>query len=154
MQPRLLRGTVLVTLYAVFESTVTEVAGFIQRGQGKRISLDEFKGNRNLLTWARKHFEDYLDFQLTLTENNERWKRLRLLSDLRNAIVHRNGRLDMIKKKEKKEEEEEKEKAGIKDVNGFLFVDEAFVKQTFLFVKDELEDLVERCKAWDTAQKA
>ena len=144
VQPRLLRCTFLAALFAVYESAVTEVAVLIRRKQAGQTNTVKSRRNRNFLDWANKYYKECLNFELS--KNDNRWERLRLLSDLRNAIVHRNGRLDMVRKRDKILKNE-----GVCSEYGFLVVDQDFVKQTFSLVKDEIEDLVRRYKEWDTA---
>ena len=90
--PRVLRNPFLVSLFAVYESAVTEIAKAIQRKKGVGISIDDLKGD--FLQRSKNYYEHVLQFQLALS--NDSWQRLMLLSDLRNAIAHTNGRLDMI----------------------------------------------------------
>ncbi len=131
VQPRLLRCTFLAALFAVYESAVTEVAELIRPKQAGQTTTVRSRRNRNFLDWANKHYKECLNFELS--KNNIRWERLRLLSDLRNAIVHRNGRLDMVRKRDKILKNE-----GVCSEYGFLVVDQDFVKQTFSLVTDEL----------------
>ena len=93
--PRVLRNPFLVSLFAVYESAVTEIAKLIQQKRGLAISIADLKGD--LLKRSKKYYEHVLQFQLSL--GNENWQRIMLLSDLRNAIAHTNGRLDMVSKR-------------------------------------------------------
>ncbi len=147
VRPRILRGPFLVTLFAVYETSVTEVASRIQKKRSGQISLDDIKGD--LLNRAQKYYKHVLQFELS--SNNKRWERLTVLADLRNAIAHTNGRLDMI---EEKKREKILKINGVEDKLGFVIVSGAFLRETFTLVKDDLEDLVARYKEWDTADKA
>ena len=144
--PRALRNPFLVSLFAVYESTVTEVAKIMQKKKGVGISIDDLKGD--FLKRSRKYYEHVLQFQLSLS--NERWQRLMLLSDLRNTIAHTNGRLDIARTKTR---ERILKNEGAKEELGCLVVEGAFLKETFTFVKDDLEGLVDRYKEWDTATR-
>ena len=147
VHPRVLRNPFLVSLFAVYESAVTEIAKLIQQKKGLAISIDDLKGD--LLKRSKKYYEHVLQFQLSL--GNENWQRVMLLSDLRNAIAHTNGRLDMVSKRTRERILKSK---GVREELGCLVVEGAFLKETFAFVKNDLEGLVERYKEWDTATRA
>ena len=144
--PRVLRNPFLVSLFAVYESTVTEIAKAMQQKKGAGISIDDLKGD--FLTRAKNYYEHVLQFQLSLS--NDSWQRLKLLSDLRNTIAHTNGRLDIVLARRR---ERILNSEGAKEELGFLVVEGAFLKETFEFVKDDLEGLVGRYKEWDTATR-
>ena len=147
VHPRVLRNPFLVSLFAVYESAVTEIAKLIQQKKGLALSIDDLKGD--LLKRSKKYYEHVLQFQLSL--GNENWQRVMLLSDLRNAIAHTNGRLDMVSKRTRERILKSK---GVREELGCLVVEGAFLKETFAFVKNDLEGLVERYKEWDTATRA
>ena len=144
--PRVLRNPFLVSLFAVYESTVTEVAKAMQQKKGARISIDDLKGD--FLKRSKNYYKHILQFQLSLS--NDSWQRLMLLSDLRNAIAHTNGRLDIVSTRTR---ERILKIEGAKEELGCLVVEGAFLKETFAFVKDDLEGLVGRYKEWDTATR-
>ncbi len=143
--PRVLRNPFLVSLFAVYETTVLEIAILIQKKQNVRISINDLKGD--VLERAKKYYSEVLQFELSKT--NISWERLSLLSDLRNVIAHTNGRIDTIA--DSKRERLLKSK-GVYDWLDFVLVDEAFLKETYTLVKDEIEALMERYKAWDSAR--
>ena len=144
--PRVLRNPFLVSLFAVYESAVTEIAKAMQRKKGVGISIDGLKGD--FLQRSKNYYEHVLQFQLTLS--NDIWQRLMLLSDLRNAIAHTNGRLDIISSRTR---QRILKSEGAKEELGCLVVEGAFLKETFAFVKDDLESLVKRYKEWDTSTR-
>ena len=145
--PRSFRNPFLVILFAVYESVVTEIAGLIQEKIGQQISLKEINGD--LLERVKKYYKHILKFEPS--RSNKSWQRLMLLSDLRNAIAHRNGRLDLVGQSTRKRILTNK---GIKEYHVFLIVNERFLRETFDLVKEELEDLVARYKEWDTEYRA
>ena len=144
--PRVLRNPFLVSLFAVYESAVTEIAKAMQRKKGVGISIDGLKGD--FLQRSKNYYEHVLQFQLALS--NDIWQRLMLLSDLRNAIAHTNGRLDIISSRTRRRILKSE---GAKEELGCLVVEGAFLKETFAFVKDDLESLVKRYKEWDTSTR-
>ena len=144
--PRVLHNPFLVSLFAVYESAVKEIAKLIQKKQGARISLEDLKGD--LLNRAKKYYDQVLQFDLS--KSNDHWQRLMLLSDLRNAIAHTNGRLDLIKAGTK---QKILKSDGVREYFDRVLVEPTFLRETFTMVKDDLESLVARYKAWDTANR-
>lgn len=145
--PRILRCPPLVTLFAVYESAVKEIAGLVQKRQGRRISIDDLKGD--LLTRAKKYYKHVLHFKLS--RSDQHWQQITVLSDLRNVIAHTNGRLDVLS-------EERRAKIlkidGVEDKMGYLVVNGAFLRDTFALVREDLEDLVARYKELDKSDEA
>ena len=141
--PRVLRNPFLVSLFAVYETAVVEVAELIKKRQNVRISLSDLKGD--FLERAKKYYGDVLQFELS--RSNKSWERLSLLSDLRNSIAHTNGRVDMIAGGKRKKILNSK---GVDRWFGFVVVDEAFLRETYALVKDDIEALVNRYEEWDS----
>ena len=138
--PRSLRCPFLITLFAVYESAVKEIAGLIQKRQGGQISIDDLKGD--LLSRAKKYYRHVLHFELS--KSNQHWERLTILFDLRNAIAHTNGRLDRLTKKRR---EKILNIEGVESTMDRVVVNGTFLRETFTMVKDDLEGLVARYKA-------
>lgn len=145
--PRLFRGPFLISLYTVYESAVTEIANLIQNQ--KRIEIPITDRNRNFnLDRAKKYYKDTIDFQLY--SNNVAWQRIKMLSVLRNAIAHGNGRIEMLSEKKIKQIITwEKQNVGISSIGGFVIFEERFLRDTLGLVSESLNDLVERYKKWD-----
>ena len=145
MLPRILRNPILVTLFAVYESAVTTVAELVQKEKRQAGSLNNTRGN--FLDRAEKYYRR--DLQFDLSADDERWERLIVLSRLRNAIAHTNGRWEAIEEKARcrllKQE-------GVEEYLGFVIVSETFLRETVAMVKGELEDLLKRYKEWETAK--
>jgi hypothetical protein len=148
--PRAFRGPFLVSLYAVYESSVTEIARMIQAAKGQSISLGDFRGD--FLDRSKKYFNHILKFNLC-TDNNV-WQGLKMLAELRNALAHANGRLEMLNSgNRKKIRNWEKQNIGIENYNGYLVVNAGITREIFDLVRSSLEELVERYKDWDSGQK-
>lgn len=96
--PRFLRGPFLVFLYAVYESMVTEAADVMRDRVSESRRLAEY-GAKNLgfLQRAAKYYREVLAFDLCLDPTT--WERLDALCELRNALAHANGRLDILQAK-------------------------------------------------------
>lgn len=145
--PRFLRSTFLVSLYAVYESAVIEIAKLIQKQKGFPISINDLRDN--FLNRSKKYYQ-IMGVQLS---SDEAWERITMLSDLRNAIAHANGRIEMLKRDiQEKIRKWENQKIGIYSMNGFLIFEESFLRETLRLVSSSLNDLVERYKAWDDNQ--
>lgn len=145
--PRVFRGPMLVSLFAVYETGVTEVSRELQEKHGQGVSLDDIRG-RDFLDRARKYFQHVLSFDLC--RDDGAWQGLKRLSVLRNAIAHTNGRLDLMNQKAQTQIREwERQKCGVDRHSGYLVVDAALLSQAAATVRDTLGDLVERYKQWD-----
>ena len=139
--PHILYNSFLVSLYAVYESSVTRIARLIQEKKEQKISLDDLKGD--FLDRAQKYYQHVLTFELS--KNNQSWERLKILAGLRHAIVHANGHLDMIKVSKRKKIQKWIEKdVGIEAYYEDIIVNQSFVRETFNAVKEDLKDLVRR----------
>jgi hypothetical protein len=144
--PRFFRGPFLVALYAVYESGVTEIARLIQKKQSQPISIDDLRGD--FLERAKKYYKHILKFDLHVED--EAWQRVKMLSELRDAFAHANGRLEMVKEKRRELIEKwEQQKIGITTYQGYIVCDAKLVSDIFEVVRKSLEDLVARYKQWD-----
>ena len=150
--PRFFRGPFLVSLYAVYEAAVTEIAHLIQKRKGQAIALGDIRGN-DFLDQAKKYYRHILQFELC--DNNAAWQQIIMLSEIRNAIAHTNGRLEMLKKTSRDRILNwEKGKIGIESHRGYILVDRDFVRNIFSSVQTTLSKLVERYKQWDSSTKS
>ncbi|WP_136515940.1 hypothetical protein [Geomonas edaphica] len=139
------RNPFLVALYSVFESAVTEIAQLIQRTRGLQITINDLRGN--FLEKAQKYYNDILGFELYA---NEAWNQISMLSELRNAIAHTNGRIDMLKQEnQKKIKKFVKQEIGIYSHYNFILVDEPCALRMCVSVREYVEDLIKRYKEWD-----
>ena len=148
--PRLFRGPFLLSLYAVYESAVIEIAALIKGQKVITISINDQKG-KNFLDKAEKYYNESIEFQLY--SDDVIWERNKMLSVFRNAIAHTNGRIEMLKKENKQKIANwEKQKIGIFSMRGFIVIEEGFLRDTFSLVRSSIDDLVERYKEWDDKQ--
>ena len=148
--PRFFRGPFLVALYAVYESAVTEIAKLIQEKKSQNITINDLKGD--FLERAKKYYKHILKFDLYSEEKV--WHRVKMLSELRNAFAHANGRLEILNKKSRDIIQKwEQQKLGISNYYGYIICEASTVKNIFGTVRTSLEDLVTRYKRWDDEQK-
>lgn len=151
LYPRFFWGPFIVALYAVYETAVIEIAKLIQQTQKQKISINDLKGN--FLERASLYYKHVINFELC--NNNSTWEKIKILSELRNAIAHSNGRTDMLNKNTRNRIRNlEKQKIGITTHYRFIIFDETYIKTTFESVRSTLNDLVERYKDWDNHQKS
>lgn len=151
--PLFLRGPFLVSLYAVYESVVTEIACLIRDKQSQQIKIDDLRGN--FLERAKKYYKHILHFDLY--SNEKAWQQIKRLSDLRNAFAHANGRVDRLnrKSKEKIEKWNGQKKIGISiTIFGHVICEADIVADIFGVVRDSLKDLIKRYKHWDDQQNS
>ena len=141
--PRLLRGPFMVSLWAVYESTVTEIASHIKEDRGLALGLEDIRGG-DFLSRAKKYYEHILNFTLC---SDQTWERLRILSVLRNSVAHGNGRIEMLKSNYQKIIKNwARQMDGISIRSEYLVVSGPFLRDTLSVVKNSLEDLIERYK--------
>lgn len=141
--PRLVRNSFLVSVYAVYETTVIEIAGFIR---AKPLQPDERARLRGRFPYqARKYYKEVLGFELS--RNDESWEMVCDLTRLRHAIAHANGRLYRLRSAEERRQIENI--PGI-DVGGpdLMIIRSRLLADIVVAVKGELEDLVSRYKDW------
>lgn len=149
--PRIFRYPFIVTLYAVYETAVSEIAENIKKQKMIDISINDLRVRGGFLNKAKKYFNDFLPFQLCDIEGT--WNRITMLSEIRNAIAHTNGRIEMLNKGTKQKIINwEKQKLGISLMNGFIVVEEVFLKDTFNSVSSSLNDLIKRYREWEDSQ--
>ena len=135
-----------MALYAVYESTVTEIGRLIQGKQSQKISINDLKGD--FLSRAKKYFKHILKFELCSDENE--WQKVKMLSELRNAFAHANGRLDMLNEKSRKFIKNwAQQELGISTHSGYVICEENMVDEIFGATRSSLEDLIDRYKQWD-----
>ena len=92
--PRILYYPFLVSLYTVYESAVTEIANLIQEKNGKNESLANIKG-KDFLDRANKYYRGAIGYELS--QNKQSRERIRVLTEIRHAVAHANGHLELVR---------------------------------------------------------
>ena len=145
-----IRDRFIISIYSVFETSITEIAKLIQQTQNQKISINDLRGYFN--ERAEKYFDHILNFEYYRDTSFK--IAIEILTEVRNAIVHANGRVEMLKEHNRQKLERwSKDNQGITFYNGYLFVEIDCARQIFNKVKLFLEDLVKRYKEWDNKQK-
>lgn len=142
---RLYRGPFILTLYAVYESSVIEIANIIKKKKRLNKSIKNFNGN--FLSRSKKYYADILDFDLCKdSENQHVIKHLHLV---RNSLAHANGHLEFVKKNLHEDLLAlEKKRVGIEFYHNMMIVRSKFTKKALLSVDAIIMDLVKRCDAY------
>jgi hypothetical protein len=137
--PRYFFSPILVTLWAIFESAITEIAKEVKDQQNQVIKLNDINGD--LLERANKYFNHII--KISIKTRDSSWQHLRMFYILRNAIAHANGRLDNIKSEEdiRKIKKWSNDNIGIDNVNGNLIFSSEFVRKTYSVVFKVIKDL-------------
>jgi hypothetical protein len=144
--PRFFRCPFLVSLFSVYESAVTEIAQLMKKTLSHGISLNDIKGS--FLERAKKYYKHILRFELCSDPNI--WQKIMMLAELRHAIAHVNGRIEMLNKDSRKIIKNwESEKVGVTTYSGYIVCDAKIVFKLFQSVRVALEDLMLRYKQWD-----
>ena len=90
------------------------------------------------------YYDSVLHFDLS--ESNERWRNLILLSKLRHIIAHENGYLGSASPTRK---DKLLMDPGVSEKWDCLLVSGELLRELFTVVKEELDSLVRRYKEWD-----
>jgi len=142
--PRYFRNPIVVTLWAIFESAIIEIAKEIKDQQGLPIELDDIRGD--FLERTNKYFNHIIKFSIDV--HGSSWQQFRKFYLVRNAIAHGNGRLDNIKNREdlKTKLGLEKENTEIATEDGNIVCSPNFIRKTYSVVLDFLSNITERVK--------
>ncbi len=137
--PRLVWSPFIISAFATFESGMFELAHEFQKINKHRIAIEDF--NDRKLDKFKKYYD--LVLNISLKDNNERWKTLKMLADIRNAIAHHNGRVKMLNSElQIKLENWAGENTGIGIENGYLIVYEQFANTACQNVISMLRELM------------
>ena len=149
--PRFFRSPFLVSLYAVYESAIIEIAKLIQQHKLIAISINDLRGD--FLDRAKKYYKDVINFPFC--SDKKAWQKINMFVEIRHAIAHANGRIEMLRPKtQTKLKIWEKQNIGISSMDGFVVIGEGFLRDSLRLISNFLNDLVERYKQWDDYQKA
>ncbi len=139
--PRFLNCSMLVILYAICEAAITEIASIIQKKENLNLSMDDIRGG--FLKRAAKYYERVLS--LKIFNSNEAWKRFEVVRTVRNAVVHANGRYELVIKDVRKELDRIIDLGiGVEIADDYILVTEEFLSETFTMLRDAIEDLINR----------
>ncbi|MBW1676625.1 MAG: hypothetical protein JRJ79_08465 [Deltaproteobacteria bacterium] len=144
IMPRFFRNPALVSLWAIYESSVNKIADHLHQKLSEDLpQLKNYLKNRkmNFLHRANKYFHDVLKIPLYSNGHEDHLERLMVL---RHAIAHCNGRLEEVKnkKRQRKIREWVKGNIGISIYHGDLIISESFLREIFLIIEESLHFLI------------
>jgi len=142
--PRFFRGPFLVSLYALYESVVTEVAVLIHAKHPhlKRFSTFSRREKLSFLERAGKYYDEILGIELCPDEPT--WYRLGVLSEFRNAVAHANGRVEMLRPEKRTVVLDFIRSIPDVDIHsGYITFGKAFVSDTAHIVINDLRRLID-----------
>ncbi len=143
--PRFFRSPFLVTLYAVAESAINEVADYLKKQKNKSLCINDIKGS-GFIDQAKKYFSNVLEFKLF--SDSSIIDRLDMLRILRNAVAHSNGRLERIKENDRiKIKKWKEDNIGISLLNNSIIFSDVFLRETYKIIYTGINDLLDRAKA-------
>jgi len=144
--PRFFRGAFIVALYSIYEAAITEIANLMREREPSIIPFRKIRvKNGGFLKRAEKYFKDYLKFNLCSDSNA--WDKIEMLADIRHAIAHTNGRIEMINQNGKEKIMRwERQKIGIDSFHGYLVFEAKILQDFFSAVSFSINDLVKRYK--------
>lgn len=139
--PRYFRNPIIVTLWAIFESAIIEIAKEIKDQLNIPIKLNDIYGD--FLDRTNKYFNHIVYFPIDVRGST--WKQFRIFYLLRNTIVHANGRLDSIKNPNDRKAiyAWEEENVGISTRYGNIQCSPEFIKKTYSIVFNFLKEVIE-----------
>lgn len=92
--PRLVINPFIVSVWALYESVLSDLAAILQEKRGKSLGLSDIKG-KHMVQRADKYFTHVLQFPIDYSE--DRKAKLNFLGAFRNAIAHSNGKMSGLK---------------------------------------------------------
>jgi hypothetical protein len=142
--PRYFRNPIVVTLWAIFESAIIEIAKEIKDQLNIPITLDDIKGD--FLKRTNKYFNHIIKFPIDV--RGSLWQQFRKFYILRNAIAHGNGRLDNIKNPDDRKAilDWEKDNSGVATMGGNIVCSSDFIRQTLSTIFSFLEEITKGVK--------
>lgn len=142
--PRYFRNPVIVTLWAIFESAIIEIAKEIKDQQKLPITLDDIKGD--FLERTNKYFN--LIIKLPMDVRGSSWQHFRRFYLLRNTLAHCNGRFGNIKNKDDRKTISKwvKENTEISTRDGNIVCSLNYIKKIFSVVFEFLSNVTETVK--------
>jgi len=143
--PRFFRGPFLVSLYALYESVVLEVATAIQKLNPQLQQFKSFK-KKERLNFLEKAYHYYKEmFGRELCSDSLTWERLTVLSKLRHAVAHANGRVESLQPPKFRAEviQIANDTPDLDASSGYITFGKEFVAHTSRLVISELRRFIE-----------
>lgn len=142
--PKYFWGQAIVTLWAIFESAIAEIATEVKTQKELELGLTDLQGD--VIHRTNKYFNHIL--KLPIDTRSKSWQHLRMMYVLRNAIAHANGRLENVKSQKdvKKILKWIGSDLGIDEIHGSIILTPDFVKRTHAIIFELLNGLISEVK--------
>jgi hypothetical protein len=142
--PRFYRGSFLITLWAVFESGVIEIADYLAEERKSPLTLRDLRGRDQKEQWT-KYFIHIVKYSLGFS--NDQWEKLEELRQIRNVLAHSNGRLDLLEENiRRKIERWCTEKNGLISHHDLLHISAEYVCTAHILVTESLTSLIKQVR--------
>jgi hypothetical protein len=135
--PRLFCGPFLISLYAVLESSLNELAELIRSEKKVELKLKEINGD--ILEKAKCYFTKVLG--IDLHTDDQRWQTINRLKIVRNCFAHQNGRIGYTELKNIKLQNIIEQNLGVERFSDVLVVNQSFVQTSLKAVVDFITDI-------------
>jgi len=143
--PRFARGPLLISLWALFETSIDQLARYVANDKDVVLMIRDINGRTFKEKWD-KYFNYILRYPLPL--DTQTWQRLDEIRIVRNCYAHANGQLQYIK-----ENDENKLRALVGKTDD-LFIDsdyiiltKSYLQQSFQIIDTVLKKLIQAIKA-------
>jgi len=139
--PRLIRLPFIITIYSLYENSVTQLLKYAQRKENKKLKLSDFKG-RTLTAQFNKYLKYILEYEIEFSEKFRH--EISNINKVRNCIAHANGNLDALDDQKRQEIDElAAEDIGISTDVFQLDVSSKYLLFSFELIVGELEALMD-----------
>ena len=138
--PRIIRMPFLITIYTLFENSITQLLNYAQEKENKALGLRDINGKTLSSKFSKYmvHVVNY-DFQF----NNAILERISIINKVRNCIAHANGNIDALSNdKIKALREIGKKNIGIYTSSNQLDISNEFLQESMCVVAEAIEGLM------------
>ena len=143
--PLFFRNPALVSLWAIYESSVIEIADHLNDQKRNSKKMKNYRKKERELSFLDRSFDYFQNILKVDLCSNSVFKKLDKVIVLRNVIAHCNGNLENVRENNRNTIIEwVKEDIDIDIYQGDLLISERFLKENYLIVKNSLCDLINR----------
>jgi len=138
--PRIIRMPFVITIYTLFENSVTQLLAYAQEKEDKALGLRDING-KSLPSKFNKYMAHVVNYDFQF--NNEVMEKVSTINRVRNCIAHANGNLDSLSNdKIVALKEVEKKKIGISTSSNQLDISQIFLQNSMHVVAEAVEGLM------------
>lgn len=138
--PRIIRMPYIVTIYTLFENSVTQLLKYAQNRENKQLELKDINA-KDLPQKCNKYMKHVLNYNFHLDDNflNE----INILNRVRNCIAHTNGSIEALTAENAKFLEQiAKQKNGISITSNQLDVSHTFILEFLQIIEEAVKNLM------------